>query len=112
MGHKKADFDAIGACVGLSRIVKYCGVDANIVLDMTDANLFGCRKILEADEDYPSVFVDSARALDLLETGTLVIVADVNRLENTELPELAYRTEKLAVIDHHRKVSEFKTEPD
>ncbi len=112
MGHKKADFDAIGGCIGLYRIVKHCGVDARIVLDMNDANLFGCRRMLESDEDYPSAFVSSERALDLLETGTLVIVADVNRLENTELPELAYRTEKLAVIDHHRKVSEFKAEPD
>ncbi len=112
MGHKKADFDALGACIGLSRIAKFCGVRTNIVLDMNDSNLFGCRNILDSDEDYPSVFVDSERALDLLETGTLVIVADVNRLENTELPELAYRTEKLAVIDHHRKLSEYKTEPD
>lgn len=112
MGHKRADFDAIGACVGLSRIVKYCGVRANIVIDMSDKNLYGVRAMLEADEEYPAVFIDASRALDLLETGTLVIVADVNRLENTELPELAYRTEKLAVIDHHRKLSEYKTEPD
>ncbi|MGN1409628.1 MAG: DHH family phosphoesterase [Eubacteriales bacterium] len=112
MGHRNADFDAMGACVGLCRIVKYCGVRANIVINTADGGLIGCRKILEGDEDYPAAFVDSERALDLLETGTLVIVADVNNLENCEIPELAYRTEKLAVIDHHRKMSEFKNEPD
>ena len=112
MGHKNADFDSLGACVGLCRIVKYCGVKANIVINMADGNLMGCRNILDADEDYPAAFVDSARALDLLETGSLVIVADVNNLAKTEEPELAYRTEKLAVIDHHRKMSEFSREPD
>ena len=112
MGHKNADFDAIGACVGLYRIVKYCGVRANIVINTSGGGLIGCYKILEGDEDYPEAFVNSERALDLLETGTLVIVTDVNNLENCEIPELAYRTEKLAVIDHHRKMSEFKNEPD
>ncbi len=112
MGHKFADFDAIGACVGLSRLVKYCGAKVNIVLNMDDENLLGCREMLNSDEDYPEVFIDSAKALDMIETRTLVIVADVNNLSRTELPELIERTEKLAIIDHHRKMSEFAGEPD
>ncbi|MBE6542068.1 MAG: hypothetical protein E7672_06435 [Ruminococcaceae bacterium] len=112
MGHKFADFDAFGACVGLARIAMFCGARVNIVINMADRNLAGCRSMLESEEDFLGIFKSAAQGLDLLETGTLVIVADVNNLAIAEEPELAYRTEKLAVIDHHRKVSEFEREPD
>ena len=36
----------------------------------------------------------------------------MNNLKIAELPELAYRTELLAVIDHHRKTAEFDRAPD
>ena len=112
MGHKFADFDAFGACVGLAQIALYCGAPVNIVINMADRNLIDCRNLLESASEYRSIFVDTADALDLLETGTLVVVADVNNLKIAELPELAYRTELLAVIDHHRKTAEFDRAPD
>ena len=112
MGHKAADFDAFGACVGLAQIAMYCGAPVNIVSNMADRNLVGCRALLASAKEYQGIFVDTADAMDLLETGTLVIVADVNNLKTAELPELAYRTEMLAIIDHHRKTAEFDREPD
>ena len=112
MGHKYADFDAFGACVGLARIALFCGARVNIVINMADRNLIGCRNMLAVSSEFPEIFIDSAEALDLLETSTLVIVADVNNLAIAELPELAYRTELLAIIDHHRKTAEFAREPD
>ncbi len=112
MGHRAADFDAFGSCVGLARIAMNCGARVNVVIDMADRNLMGCRDMLAGDRDFDGVFIGADTALDLLETGTLVIVSDVNNLANTEAPELAYRTEKLAVIDHHRKMSEFEKAPD
>ncbi len=112
MGHRFADFDAFGACVGLAQIAMYCGAPVNIVSNMADRNLVGCRALLASSKEYQGIFVDTADAMDLLETGTLVIVADVNNLKTAELPELAYRTEMLAIIDHHRKTAEFEREPD
>ena len=112
MGHKFADFDAFGACIGLAQIALHCGTPVNIVINMADRNLIDCRNMLESSREYQKIFVDTADALDLLETGTLVIVADVNNLKIAELPELAYRTEMLAVIDHHRKTAEFDRAPD
>lgn len=111
MGHKRADFDAFGSCVGLARLAMYCGAEVNIVVDKSDRNIKAWREQLDSD-DYNGVFLSGEEALDRLETGTLVVVADVNNLNITEEPELARRTEKLAVIDHHRKMSEFQREPD
>ncbi len=112
MGHKYADFDAFGSCVGLARMAMVCGARVNIVINMADRNLIGCRNLLDSSSDFLGVFIDGSEAIDLLETGTLVIVSDVNNLPRSELPELAYRTEMLAVIDHHRKTAEFEREPD
>ena len=112
MGHRFADFDAFGACVGLAQIAMFCETRVNIVINMADRNLVDCRNLLQSASEYQNIFVDTADALDLLETGTLVIVADVNSLSYSELPELAYRTEMLAVIDHHRKTAEFSRDPD
>jgi len=112
MGHRWADFDAFGSAVGLARIAMYCGAKVNVILNMSDRNLMGCRKLVEKEKDYRGIFIDSAQALDLLETGTLVVVSDVSNFDNMEVQELAKRTEKLAVIDHHRKTKEFEREPD
>lgn len=112
MGHRWADFDAFGAMIGLARIAMYCGAEVNVVLNLSDRNLIGCRKLVESEKDFRGVFVDSSQALDLLETGTLVVVGDVSNFDNMEVQELAKRTEKLAVVDHHRKTREFEREPD
>ncbi len=111
MGHKFADFDSFGSCVGLARIAMYCGARVNVVINTADRNLLGCRTMLEPEKDFIGIFIDATTALDLLETETLVIVADVNNLKITEEPELAYRTERLAIVDHHRKMNEFDVEP-
>lgn len=112
MGHRGADFDAFGSAVGLARIAMYCGARVNVVLNLADRNLIGCRALIEPETDFLGIFIDSAQALDLLETGTLVVVTDVSNFDNMEAQELAKRTEKLAVIDHHRKTKEFEREPD
>ncbi len=111
MGHRHADFDAFGACVGLAKIAISCGARVNIVIDTADRNLIGCRDIIAEDEDYLGLFVTAPEALDMLETGTLVIMCDVNNPDITEEPELAKRAEKLAVIDHHRVMSDYNLEP-
>lgn len=112
MGHRYADFDSFGSCVGLARLAMYCGARVNVVINMADRNLMGCREMLENVDDYLGMFVSSAEALDLIETGTLLIVSDVNNLAISEEPELTRRTERLIVIDHHRKMSEFERPVD
>ena len=111
MGHARADFDAFGACVGLAKIAMYCGARVNVVIDMANRDIVGARRMLDPEE-FLGIFVDKTTALDLLETGTLVVIADVNNMKIVESPELAARADKLAIIDHHRKTAEFEKEPD
>ena len=107
MGHRNADFDCIGASVGLARMAMYCGTRVNMLVNRSDRNLTGMLELLATEEDFLGVLVDEATAFDLLETGTLVVVGDVSNVAIMESPELARRAGTLAIIDHHRKVAEF-----
>lgn len=107
MGHRNADFDCIGASVGLARLAMYCGTRVNMLVNRSDRNLTGMLELLATEEDFLGVLVDEATAFDLLETGTLVVVGDVSNVAIMESPELARRAGTLAIIDHHRKVAEF-----
>ena len=107
MGHRDADFDCIGASVGLARMAMYCGTRVNMLVNRSDRNLTGMLELLATEEDFLGVLVDEATAFDLLETGTLVVVGDVSNVAIMESPELARRAGTLAIIDHHRKVAEF-----
>ena len=107
MGHRNADFDSIGSCVGLTRLAMYCGARVNMIVNRSDRNLTGMLELLGTEEDFLGVLIDKAAAFDLVETGTLVVVGDVNNVAIMESPELARRAGTLAIIDHHRKVAEF-----
>lgn len=111
MGHKFADFDAFGACVGVARLARLVGAKVNIVSDLSDPGLDECRRTFASDSAYSGVFVDSADALDLVTSKTLLIVVDVNNTAFMEAPELLSACGDYVVIDHHRKISEFEREP-
>ena len=111
MGHKYPDYDSIAACVGLARLALFCGVDVNIIADEKDVNVALCKKLLESVPEFRGVFTPPAEGLDLMETGTFVVVADVNNLAIVEDPAIIENAKQYAVIDHHRKTAEFKREP-
>ncbi|MBP5237111.1 MAG: DHH family phosphoesterase [Clostridia bacterium] len=111
MGHKYADFDSIGACVGIARLADFCNVPVNIVVDTSDENVAACRSRFSSLAKYDGRFVDSREGLDLVKTGTLLVIVDVNNLAHIECPQLEENIDKVAIIDHHRKTAEFKTEP-
>ena len=111
MGHRFPDADSFASCIAMARIAKFCGARAHIVIDTEDKNLRNCFRILEDNPDYNGIFVDRAQAQDLMETGTLVVVTDVNNMNICEAPDIVTSAEEFVVIDHHRKTSEFVKQP-
>lgn len=111
MGHKYADFDSFGACIGIARLAEFCGVPANIVVDTNDENVIGCINKFRGVDMYDGKFIDSRDGLDLMRTGTMLVIVDVNNVDHFESPQLAANVDKIAIIDHHRKTAEFKREP-
>jgi c-di-AMP phosphodiesterase-like protein len=111
MGHRYADFDAFGASVGIARLAMFCGAKVNIVTDLQDPNLAGCRALLAGVPDYAGVLVDTRESLALVAANSLLVIVDVNNPAIFENPELAENVDNVVLIDHHRKTAEFAREP-
>ncbi|MBE6665495.1 MAG: hypothetical protein E7603_04620 [Ruminococcaceae bacterium] len=111
MGHKYPDFDAFASCLAILRVARHCGVKAFIVCDKTTAALAPCFRKIEGDPEYENVFVDKTEAQDLIRSGTLAVVVDVNNIDFCEAPDVVNAVSDVVVIDHHRKTAEFKIQP-
>lgn len=103
MGHRYGDFDSFGASVGIARLAMLCGARANIAVDLRDKNLAPCIELMQENDIYSQMFVDSAEAFDLIGLDTLVILVDHNVFERAQFSEIAYKVNNAVVIDHHRK---------
>ncbi len=111
MAHKYADYDAFGASIGFARLALYCGVKVNVVTDMKNPNIKKCMRLLERHKIYKGMFVDGASGLDLVSSDTLLILVDVNNYKMFEAPDIYDNVYNIAVVDHHRKTSEFTKKP-
>lgn len=112
MGHSSPDFDSIGACIGVAALSRHLGVDAKIVVDTASENFKSCTANLLELDDYRDIFVDAVVGLGYCSFGTLLIVVDANNFKILEAPEIAEKSFKTVVIDHHIKKAEFEHEPD
>ncbi len=111
MGHKRPDFDAFGACIGVAKLAEFCGVKANIVTDFSYSGIEKCLDRIKDEGKYNAVLVNREAAVDMVTPDTLLVIADVNNPAVYEEPLLAESCEKLVIIDHHRKTAEFTKEP-
>ena len=105
MGHKKPDMDSFGAAVGISRIARNRSRTAYIVLNSFNDSLTDMYQTAVESGNYK--FVTNEQALELADKDTLVVVVDTHRPSLVECPELLTRSDKLVVIDHHRRTEEF-----
>ncbi len=108
MFHKFADFDAFGSAVGIARLCIFCGVPFNIVCDTSDPGLKKCFEWVSRLPDYRGVFIDSATALDMVNSETLLIITDVSNKFQFESPVLYDNCNNIVIIDHHRKTADFE----
>ena len=102
MGHRFADFDAFGGAVGIYAIAKHFGKKVNICLNRKTSL---AEPLVErfVDEYGEDVIVSPEKSYSLVNENTLIVVVDTHKSDVTEAPELIDKTEKVMVIDHHRK---------
>ncbi len=107
MGHKYPDMDAMGAAIGVYDICKILNKNANIVLDKTNDSIRAFTNIITQNEYYKDVFISCDEAINECTKNTAVIVVDTHRPNFTECNQLLELSEKVIVIDHHRRGVEF-----
>ena len=113
MGHKNPDFDCIGACIGITTLIRntYSDIDVKIVTDVKNESFIASTSRLCELAEYKDTFIDGVTALDHNSFGTLLIIVDANNLNILESPELAKSVFRKVIIDHHIKKEEFEEEP-
>ena len=105
MGHTNPDIDAIGSALGVYRIAKTLGKDARIVANVETPSI---KDLYESIKDqYQEVFISSETALAQVDSNTLVVVVDTHKKTYVESPELLTKTNKIVIIDHHRRSADF-----
>ena len=106
MGHKIADPDSFGACMGIYRAVVSLEKKAHIVINEVTGSV---RPLYDEIAESPAyeydIFLTSDQALDYVNDNTMIIVVDTNKPQMTECPELLRRSRMIAVLDHHRQGS-------
>ena len=107
MGHTNGDMDSIGSSLGVYRISKALQKDAYIVAEILNSSLENFIKEIRENKDYDDVFIDKEYAKSIISENTLLIIVDTHKKTYVEEPELLYKTNKVVVIDHHRKSTEF-----
>ncbi|MDD5956658.1 MAG: DHH family phosphoesterase [Lachnospiraceae bacterium] len=107
MGHQISDVDALGAAVGVYCAARELGKKCQIVLNTITTSLRPLVDKFTPEDGYPEdMFINSERALELVNDNTLVMVVDTNRPSYTECPELLEKSQSIVVFDHHRQGSE------
>ena len=102
MGHAYTDLDAIGAAVGVACAVNGLSKPAYIVTDKQKTLALSLIKKLEK-EGFDDLFVDSDRALELINKKSLLVVVDTHTESVVEFPEIYEKIETRVIIDHHRR---------
>lgn len=114
MGHKRPDFDAVGACVGIYTFAKFLGKECYIILNDSDRDET-IRKVMfeidSQDEQLSKVFVDSDEAWELMTPQTTLIVVDTSDASRVIDAAILSKANKKVIIDHHRRGEDIITNP-
>lgn len=125
MTHTDTDFDALGASLGLKAMADYVKKTqkgtkvqfqpARIVYEhnLTELKTRMAVNKMFTKQEMNDMFIspeeidDQKGTASLVNSGTLLIIADVSCPQLTLHPKLLERVDKVIVIDHHRRTDEF-----
>ncbi len=104
MGHRNPDMDSFGAALGISRIVKNRNKEGAIVVTGKSTPI--SKVYQRALDSGQHRFITPEEAKTIADKDTLLIVVDTHRPSLLDAPELLSMTDKIVVIDHHRKAED------
>lgn len=107
MGHSNSDIDCMGSSLGMYRLAKALEKEVHIVNNTKGLTLHPFLEDLTKDEEYKEALVNKEEALAIATSETLLIVVDTYKTSYVEVPELLEKTNKIVVIDHHRRSTDY-----
>ncbi len=109
MGHRNPDMDAFGSELGMARICQLYGKNASIILNHVNDSLQTIYR--QAKDSGAYNFISGERAVSLMTPDSLVVLLDTHRPSYSECPEVLGMTDRIAVIDHHRRAADSVENP-
>ncbi|MEE0944301.1 MAG: DHH family phosphoesterase [Clostridia bacterium] len=106
MGHSNADYDCFGAAVGLSRACRDLGKRVYIVGDNSQAIEPLAVEMRELPE-YNGMLISGEYASEIITSESLLVIVDTHRPSMLPEERLLSLTDKIVLIDHHRRSTEF-----
>ena len=107
MGHANSDIDAMGASFGIYRLAKTIGKEVYIVNESAGSGLENFLNSAKEDDEYKHSIIGKDEAIQKINQETLLVVVDTHKTSYVEVPELLEKTNKIAIIDHHRRSTDF-----
>lgn len=111
MGHKVPDMDSLGAAIGVMKAVQATGKEAYIVLEGDNPSIEKLLDLFREDEKFMKWFISPEHALTLVNHSTLAVVVDTHRASMVKEPKLLTLTDRIVVVDHHRRSEDFISNP-
>lgn len=113
MGHSNPDMDAIGSCIGIMKIAEANNKVAHIIIEHEHYGPGVIRLVEEVKKDATlwSKFISDEEALERVTNNTLLVVVDTHKPSLMMESRLLNRTERIVVMDHHRRGEEFIEDP-
>lgn len=113
MGHKFLDMDAIGACLGIYALAKKLREDTFIIYDEKSVETKAKRAVSETFSKtlWQEMIITPAQALNKIDNQTIVVLVDCHSAEQAINANVLTNAEKIAIIDHHRKMESAIEDP-
>jgi c-di-AMP phosphodiesterase-like protein len=107
MGHKMPDMDAVGAAIGVLKAAQLYSKEAYIVLEGVNPAIQRMMDMLKEDEKLMKRFISPEYAMGLIGKRSLAVVLDTHRATMVAEPRLLQGTDRIVIVDHHRRSEEF-----
>ena len=107
MGHSNPDIDAMGSAMGIYRLAKELGKNAYIITSNETNTLQSFKESLLKDPEYEDILITKEVAEENIDETTLLVVVDTNKVNYVESPDILTKTDKIVVIDHHRRSADY-----
>jgi c-di-AMP phosphodiesterase-like protein len=107
MGHKMPDMDSVGAAIGVLKAAQLYGKEAYIVLEGINPAIQRMMEMLKEDDKLYKRFVTPDQAHGLIGKRSLAVVVDTHRATMVAEPRLLQLTDRIVIVDHHRRSEEF-----
>ncbi len=113
MGHKNPDMDSLGAAIGVRKMAEMNRVDGYVILNFHELNGSVHRLMdeIKSKSGFYDKFISPDEALSMMTHKSLLVIVDTHKPRMVIDSRLFNRTEKVVVIDHHRRGEEFIDSP-